>query len=117
MRSLLFRVPLFLLSLSLAIPAFAGIQFLNTEDPCEGLDPLECMAMVSASGVATSISTCTDNWGCPQCGMNQSETNSLCFKIFANWGVCTCTPAGITTDKYGRKQPRCITKGSCHYRA
>jgi hypothetical protein len=67
----------------------------------------ECMA----SGTTTT--RCTDSYGCPQCGMSGDMSTSVCWRVYGNWGYCSCTPNGTYINSYGIKTPSCKTQGSC----
>ena len=115
MRRHLLALSLVALFILAAPSLFADVR---TLDPVS--DPLgDCSGDVTADqcmASSTTTSTCTDSWGCPQCGMNQSTTDSICFKIYGNYGFCTCTAQGTYYDKYGRLMPRCYTRGACNAR-
>jgi hypothetical protein len=66
----------------------------------------ECM------GSDTSSTICRKTY-CPSCGMDQTQTSSLCFTLLGNMGVCSCKPGGVTIDKYGNRWPNCTISGSC----
>ena len=112
MRKALFALPL--LVALLYAPSLHAVVF--NLDPVT--DPLgDCSGAVTAdecmSASTTSALICSDSWGCPMCGMNATLTNSLCYRIFGNYGFCSCTANGTYYDKYGNLKPNCITKGSC----
>src|SRR5436305_10243474 len=50
---------------------------------------------------------------CPSCGLNQTQTASVCYTLQGNYGYCSCQPGGVTIDKYGNKWPNCNASGSC----
>lgn len=114
MRRIIFPLAL-LVILTLSASARADIRNL---DPVE--NPLgDCSTAVSADdcmALTSNTLTCTDSWGCPQCGMNDAKTGSLCYRLFGNYGFCSCTANGIYYDKYGNIQARCTVKGACNVR-
>jgi hypothetical protein len=115
MRRLLIALPLAVLFTMITPSLHAAVY---TLDPVT--DPLgDCSGAVTADqcmSSGTTTTTCSDSWGCPQCGMNSTTTDSLCFRLFGNYGFCSCTPAGTFYDKYGNIQARCYTKGACNTR-
>jgi rubredoxin len=60
-----------------------------------------------------SYTRCTDDWGCPQCQSNMSQTYSVCVKVHYAAGWCRCSsPRAI--DATGK--PVCgILTGGCWY--
>ncbi len=67
----------------------------------------ECMASGGSS------STICKKTYCPACGMNQTQTGSVCYTLQGNFGYCSCQPGSVTTDRYGNKWPNCNASGSC----
>ena len=59
---------------------------------------------------------CTDSYGCPQCALTNDLSASTCYRVYGNWGWCSCTANGVYYDQYGIKRPRCTLKGSCTVR-
>ena len=115
MRRHLLSLPLVALFILAAPSLFAATRNLDpVTDPlgdCSGdMTADQCMAST------TNTTTCTDSWGCPQCGMSQDLTRAVCFKIYGNYGFCTCTAYGTYYDKYGRLQPSCYVRGACNAR-
>ena len=115
MRRHLLSLPLVVLFLLAAPSLYAEVRTLDmVPDPlgdCSGdITADECM------GGVTTWSTCTDSWGCPQCGMKQDMSGAICYKIMGNYGFCVCTAKGTIIDKYGRLQPNCVVQGACNTR-
>jgi len=114
------RVRLILPALLILIAALSAHAEVRTMDPVS--DPLgnctfdqtadECMGLSST----TTTQLCSDSWGCPQCGMNNSLTDSVCFRVRGNWGYCSCSANGTYVDKWGTLQPKCNVAGSCRDR-
>lgn len=67
----------------------------------------ECMA----AGM-TSHTRCISDY-CPACGFNNSMTAATCYRLKGNTGYCSCTPQGITRDRWGQPMPNCTTSGFC----
>src|SRR6266852_1287831 len=116
MRKLMLPFALFALILVAAPIASATVLNLDpVSDPLgdcsNAATPDECMAVSTGPNAI-----CTDSWGCPQCGMNQDMTASICYRSFGNYGFCSCTANGTYVDKYGRTLPRCTISGSCNVR-
>ena len=115
MKKLVLALPLLVVATLFAASAHADTRTLDpVTDPlgdCYSADsPDQCLA----SGTTTTI--CTDSWGCPQCGLSQDGRNAVCFRLFGNYGWCSCSPYGIGYDKYGNVVPKCILKGTCNTR-
>jgi len=115
MRRHLLSLPLVVLFLLAAPSLYAAVR---TLDPVT--DPLgDCSGDMTADQCMssnTTTSTCTDSWGCPQCGMTQDMTCAVCYKILGNYGFCSCTAYGTYRDKYGQLQPDCRVRGACNTR-
>lgn len=94
-------------------PVNPSIFYPDPVDPCADMTIDECMA----SGGTTTTTRCTDSYGCPQCGMNQTLTGAVCYRLFGNWGYCSCLAQGVAYDKNGIKYPVCKTSGSCTQRS
>lgn len=65
----------------------------------------------------TTPTKCISDY-CPACALDDSETRSICYKVFGQlWGYCSCAGSNsIRTDKYGNKHPKCTTSGFCSIR-
>lgn len=69
----------------------------------------------STSGGGTVTTYCTKSY-CPRCGLDSTQTKSVCYSLFGQSGYCSCQGTNyVGTDKYGNKFPRCSTSGSCRY--
>ena len=86
------------------------------EEQCGFLIPCEPDYYDTDAAGNPTVTKCTDWWGCPQCAMTNDLSNSTCYRVYGNWGYCSCTPNGTYVDQYGIKRPRCTTKGSCTVR-
>jgi hypothetical protein len=76
-------------------------------DGCgDTMNPDECMMSDSSATI------CKKSY-CPACGMNQTQTSSVCYTLQGNFGYCTCQGGSVTVDKYGNKWPSCKASGSC----
>ena len=112
MRKVLFAFALMVLVALSTTSARADFRNITpTDDPlgsCANLDtPEECMA-------AGSSWTCTNSYGCPQCALDGSQQNSICYTIMGNFGYCKCSgKAGYTYDKFGQKMSNCTHSGYC----
>src|SRR3954453_8295485 len=108
MRRALLALPVLLVALFWTSSAKAAIYHLDPLGDCTYADSADaCM------GLSVTVGTCTDSWGCPQCGMNDKLTNSICYRVFGMWGYCSCQPSGTYVDKWGRTMAHCNTAGSC----
>ena len=113
MRRLLLALPLAVLFTMIAPSLHAAVYTLDpVTDPlgdCSGAaTPDECMA----SGNVTT--TCTNSYGCPQCALDGTQTNSICYVIAGNYGWCKCVAqGGVTYDKFGQKMGNCTHSGYC----
>jgi len=112
MKRLITALPLLLVGVLYTAPLHAEIYNLDPVDNPLGdcytaSTPDECMAS------NTTVTRCTKDYGCPQCGMNQSLDGAVCYVIQNNYGVCSCTARGTAINKFGNLVPVCATSGYC----
>jgi len=113
MKRLIVALPLLLIAVLYAGAAQADVRTLDPVDnplgDCSQANtPDECM------GSGTVTVTCTNSYGCPQCALDASQSNSICYVIQGNYGYCKCSgQSGFTFDKYGQKMANCNRSGYC----
>src|SRR5438105_156278 len=105
MRKFGFALPLLVVGILYAAPLRAQVRNLDPVDNPLGdcstaSTPDECMA--------TTISVCTKDYGCPQCGLSNDLNSSVCSTLAGQTGWCTCTPQNkVNYDKWGQKYGSC----------
>jgi hypothetical protein len=99
--------------------SFAGEFYTGPEmqpdvpDVCQGtLNPDVCMwsPMTNPSGSST---LCSNTFGCPICGYDQTLTKAVCFILQGQNGKCSCREKGVGWDRNGNRMPLCDVSGSC----
>src|SRR4051794_14258635 len=111
MKRWIAAIPLFLAALLFAAPLHAEVMNLTPVDNPLGdcytaSTPDECMA-------STTVTRCTRDFGCPQCGLNQQLNGAVCYVIQGNYGYCSCSAKGTMINKWGNLMPVCVTQGYC----
>jgi hypothetical protein len=104
---ILFAVLLVTIPVSAQIGDTGGDPGCGIEYPCDSDFPDD----QDAGGM--KIIKCTNSYGCPMCGIDTVKRTAVCYTLYGQWGLCTCTPTGTYTDKYGILRPRCAGEGSC----